>query len=241
MDLGSLGNPTRPGLEDPLTYLPRKPLQELARGQVVYDEHKPNNQLYAVMAGRVKVTTTSADGCEIVARIACAEALFGESCMVGYGGRKEAAATLENTTVMSWGSGEVEQYIDRDPRLGIALSQYVVRQCIDLQERVESMALHRTPERVMLSLITLAEDVGTPLADGSVRIGSLTHLTLAQYIGTSREIVTFQLNRLRRAGMLRYSRRFMDIHVPQMRGELNRLGVKVPRAAGGTLWRAVTP
>jgi CRP/FNR family transcriptional regulator, cyclic AMP receptor protein len=35
----------------------------------------------------------------------------------------------------------------------------------------------------------------------------LTHETLAQYVGTSREIVTHYMNRLRRGGFVRYTRK----------------------------------
>ena len=86
-------------------------------------------------------------------------------------------------------------------KLGIALAQYLVRQCLDLQDRIESMAVHKTPERVMLALLQLA----APMPDGSLRVASPTHHTIAEFVGTAREIVTFQMNRLRRMG--RYATR----------------------------------
>jgi CRP-like cAMP-binding protein len=113
----------------------------------------------------------------------------------------------------------------------LALSQYLVRQCIELQDRIESMAIYKTPERVMVSLIQLATTLGTPTADGAMRIVALTHHTIAEYVGTSREIVTFQLNRLRRLGMLRYSRKYMDIYTDAMKSVLREQGVALPHAA----------
>src|SRR5262249_8512670 len=146
-------------------------------------------------------------GCETIGRIVSAEGLFGESALIGTSNRSESAVSLDNVTAMSWTRSEVEAQIEREPRLGIALSQYLVRQCIELQERIESMAAYKTPERVMLSLVQLASTLGTQMPDGSTRLGSLTHHTIADYVGTSREIVTFQMNRLRRQGLLRYSRK----------------------------------
>src|SRR5205085_7418533 len=133
------------------------------------------------------------------------------SALIGGQHRVEAATALDNVTVMSWTAHEIETQIEREPRLGLALSQYLVRQCIELQDRIESMAIYKTPERVMLALVQLADSLGTPMADGSTRVSALTHHTIAEFVGTSREIVTFQLNRLRRMGMLRYSRKHMDI------------------------------
>ncbi len=221
---------TRPTQDDPLTYLPRKPLQEFAKGRVIYNHQEPNNHLYVVILGRVKVVTTSDDGGQTVGRLVCSDGLFGESCLVGAGPRSESAVALDNATVMAWSRSDIEQQIDREPRLGLALSQYMVRQCMELQERIESMAIHKTPVRVLLALVQLSEDLGSPMPDGSVRVASLTHHTLSEYVGTSREIVTFQMNRLRRVGVLRYTRKFIDIYPNALRDALREAGIQRPYA-----------
>jgi CRP/FNR family transcriptional regulator, cyclic AMP receptor protein len=220
------------GHEDPLTYLPRKQVQEYAKRRVIYDHHQPSDCLYVVILGRVKITTTADEGFETIGRIVAAEGLFGESALVGSSNRTESAVALDNVTLMAWTRAEIEQQIDRVPRLGIALAQYLVRQCIELQDRIESMAMYKTPERVMLALNQLARTLGSPLADGSTRIASLTHHTLAEYVGTSREIITFQMNRLRRLGMVRYSRKAIDIHTGSIEAALRSQGVSIPPSTG---------
>jgi CRP-like cAMP-binding protein len=148
--------------------------------------------------------------------------------MVG-GRASESAFALDTVSVMSWTRDEIEQQIEREPRLGIALAQYMVRECIALQDRIESMAIHKTPERVMIALVQLAESLGSPLPDGTRRLASLTHTTIAEYVGTSREIVTYQMNRLRRQGQIRYSRRFIDVYTEAVREALRYQGIHVPR------------
>src|SRR5436305_3068866 len=214
--------------EDPFSYLPRKPIQEFAKRRVIYDPQQPSDHLYVVILGRVKITNRGDDGSQLVARIVSAEGLFGESALVGGQRRTEAAVALDNVTVMSWTINEIEAQIEREPRLGLALSQYLVRQCIELQDRIESMAVYKTPERVMLALVQLADGLGAPIPDGATRVPALTHRTIAEYVGTSREIVTFQLNRLRRLGMLRYSRKHMDIYTAPMQLALREQGVDLP-------------
>src|SRR5947209_18873667 len=104
----------------------------------------------------------------------------------------------------------------------------MIRQCIELQDRIESMAIYKTPERVMLALVQLADSLGSPMNDGATRVAALTHHTVAEYVGTSREIVTFQLNRLRRLGMIRYSRKHMDIYTGAIKETLPEHGVDLP-------------
>jgi CRP/FNR family cyclic AMP-dependent transcriptional regulator len=217
--------------EDPLTYLPRKPVQEFAKGRAIYDSQQPSDRLCVVILGRVKISNSTDDGGQMVARIVCAEGLFGESCLIGAGSRSESATALDTVTIMSWTRAEIEHQIEREPRLGVALSQYLVRKCIELQDRIESMAVYKTPERVMLAMVQLAADLGTPMADGAMRVASLTHHTIAEYVGTSREIVTFQMNRLRRIGLLRYSRKYIDVYAPAMQDALRQNAVSLPIAA----------
>jgi CRP/FNR family transcriptional regulator, cyclic AMP receptor protein len=224
---------------DPLTYLPRKPVQEFARRRVIYDHHQASDYLFLVILGRVKITNISEDGGQTIARIVCSEGLFGEACLIGKAERSESATALDTVSVMCWSSAEIERHIEHEPRLGLALSQYMVRECIELQDRIESMAVHKTPERVMLSLIQLAHTLGEPNSDGSTRISALTHHTIAEFVGTSREIVTFQLNRLRRLGMLRYSRKFMDIYVDAMCGNLREQGIELPLVVRGSSTPAI--
>jgi len=217
--------------EDPLTYLPRKSVQEFAKSRVVYDAQNPAKDLYVVILGRVKIATTADDGGQTIGRIVRTEGLFGESSLIGPSGRNESAVALDNATLMSWSRNEIEQQVEREPRLGIALSQYLVRECLELQDRIESMAVHKTPERVMLALLQLATDLGSPMPDGSLRVASLTHHTIAEFVGTSREIVTFQMNRLRRSGLVRYSRKHIDVYVQDMRENLRQQGTSIPHGA----------
>jgi len=216
--------------EDALNYLPRKPLHEYSRDRLIYGPQQPSENLYVVILGRVKISSTAEDGCQTVSRIVRTEGLFGEACLVGSMARPETATALDGVSVMSWTRSEIEAHIEREPRLGVALAQYLVRQCLELQDRIESMAVHKTPERVMLAFIQLAETLGTAMADGSLRISALTHHTIAEYVGTSREIVTFQMNRLRRMGLLRYSRRHIDIYSQAMVEALRQSGVSAPQA-----------
>ncbi len=60
-------------------------------------------------------------------------------------------------------------------------------------------------------------------------MASLTHHTIAEFVGTSREIVTFQMNRLRRLGLIRYSRKFIDVYTSAIRENLKQQGTSIPR------------
>jgi len=215
------------GYEDPLAYLPRRQVRQFAKNCAIYDVQNPATDLYVVVAGRVKVTSID-DGIRSVSRLVRREGLFGELSLVNSSHRNEVATALDVTAVMSWSREEIELQIEREPCLGIALWQYMVRASLELQDRIESMAVHKTPERVSLALLQLSAELGSLMPDGALRLDSLTHQTIAEFVGTSREIVTCQMNRLRRMGLLRYSRKNIDIYSQALRETLIQQGVSVP-------------
>jgi CRP/FNR family transcriptional regulator len=99
-----------------------------------------------------------------------------------------------------------------EPKLGLALAQALVERCIDLEERMEGLALYKTPQRVAWALLRFAERLGVRDDDGSLKMPPITHQLMSEFIGTSREIVTFQMNQLRRQGFVRYSRKAVHVY-----------------------------
>jgi hypothetical protein len=90
----------------------------------------------------------------------------------------------------------------------------------------------------MLSLIQLAGRLGQQQPDGAMRMAALTHHTIAEHVGTSREIVSSQMSRLRRLGLIVYSRRHIDVYCEAMEDALRSDGLMFrqsgsARTAGG--------
>lgn len=208
-------------VEDALMYLPRKGVSDFSRGDVIFDENNPSKALHLVVQGRVKVTIPVEDGGQTVVDIFNTDDFFGESSLLGDHPVPERAVALDNVTLMSWTRAEIEEQIERQPRLGIALMQMLVKRGLDYEERLQSFALDKTPERIVRALLRFAEHLGTPAEDGSLRIPPLTHQAISEYVGTSREIVTFQMNHLRQNGFLRYSRRGIQVYTEALREHLN--------------------
>jgi CRP/FNR family transcriptional regulator, cyclic AMP receptor protein len=205
--------PTPPReMEDALMYLPRKGVTDYGKNRIIFDEHQPSRGLHLVVQGRVKVTIPLDDGTQTVVDIFTTDDFFGESSLLSSARYPERALALDHVTLMSWSGAEIEEQIEREPRLGIALLQMLVKRGLDYEERLQGFALDKTPERVVRSLLRFAERLGSRNEDGSIKIPPLTHQAISEYVGTSREIVTFQMNHLRQKGFLRYSRKGIQVY-----------------------------
>lgn len=208
--------------EDALVYLPHKSVVDYRRGQVIYDESQPSNGIYLVVRGRVKTSVPMDDGTQTVIEIFAAEQFFGEGGLLDLDHRGESALALEPAALMMWTTSEIEEQVDRQPKLGLALIQMLVGRCLEFEERLQSFALDKTPERIMRALLRFSEKLGARVEDGSSRVPPLTHQLISEYVGTSREIVTFQMNRLRQEGFIRYSRRGIEVYTDSLREYLQR-------------------
>ncbi|HEV3334653.1 MAG TPA: Crp/Fnr family transcriptional regulator [Bryobacteraceae bacterium] len=202
-------------------YLPRKCVTDYRRGQIIFMENQPSRELHLVVKGRVKVAIPLESGAQTLIDVFCTDDFFGESALLGAVRHSERAIALDNVTLMSWTTAEIDAQVEREPRLGIALLQMLVKRALDYEDRLQNFALDKTPERVVRAVLRFADRTGTRSQDGSLEVPPLTHQLLSEYVGTSREIVTFHMNQLRQKGVLSYSRRGMRVDPNALREQLS--------------------
>jgi CRP/FNR family transcriptional regulator len=227
------------GRLDALNYLPSTRILEYPRRCAIYEPARPATRLYLLLAGRVKVFCTAEDGAQTLLRVAGAEEFLGESSLIPQDGAlRESAVVVDAAQAMSWTCEEVQERIEREPKLALALVQYFGRNNGVLRDRITTIANYKTGPRVVLALIQLSQSVGTQVPGGALRITGLTHQAIADYVGTSREIVTSEMNRLRRMGYISYSRLYTDVFAAALQEWMRQQGTATYAAGGGDAVRA---
>lgn len=215
--------------EDPLAYLPCSTIVSCRRGAIIYTQDEPANQFYLVISGKVRISRVSDDGRPMLVDIYRPDEFFGEGVFLNLPQRGEQAAAMEETRVMVWGASQLEDIMVKRPRLAVAMVQVLGQRSLDFVRRVESFSMEDIGQRLSRALIRFSDRMGERQDDGGIRILPLTHETLAQYVGTSREIVTHYMNRLRREGFVLYSRKNIVVYRDALREKLS----------GGTGWGKV--
>jgi CRP/FNR family transcriptional regulator, cyclic AMP receptor protein len=205
--MGSNPRSHRVATHDVLSLLTAKNTEKYPKGQLIYSESQPPKHLHLVISGRVKVVHRARERRPVLIGLYGPEEFFGECVLLDLGYAAEEATALDDTKVMRWTSSEVEDLISSRPQLGVALLQVVARRAIDFSARLADTLAEKTGERTLHSLVRFSERLGSPPVAGSIRIAGMSHQLLAQYAGTSREIVSQHMNRFRRQGLLEYSRR----------------------------------
>jgi CRP/FNR family transcriptional regulator len=224
----ALEKPTQ--IEDVLQHLPISRTAAYRKGQSIYGPEMVSRSIYLVIAGTVGISQIAEDGRELLLQLARPDELFGESAFLGDPGRLEKAEAIEKAELMSWSISDMESLIARRPLLALALLQFLAQRNAELTRRIESLSIDSVERRLARSLISLSGRLGTPEADGSVRMMPFTHGLLSRYVGTTREIVTQHMNRFRKQGYVTYSRQGIRLNRGTLMAVLSRSGVSSAQA-----------
>jgi CRP-like cAMP-binding protein len=204
-------------LEDPLEYLTRAAIRDYQKGQVIYGCEQPAAGIYLIIDGKVKLDRRTDAGRQVILDIYHHDEFFGESAFVKSAAIAEYAVAMCSVKLMMWTIAEIQETVARRPMLALALMQLIIKRNMDFGDRIEGFAVDPIDRRLVRCLIHFSERLGIRTENGLVEMMPLTHELLAQYVGTSREIMTHYMNIFRRRQYLNYSRKSIRLNPDLLR------------------------
>src|ERR1700704_4276908 len=181
------------------------------RGATVFHEGGGSDEIVVVLAGRVKVSTVTADGREGVLASRGPGDLLGELSAIDGEARSATVGALEPVVAAVVAASEFRAYLSAHPRVAILLLEMLARRLRDADRKRVEFGAHDTLGRVAARLVELAERYGEPVREG-VRITlPLSQEELAGWTGSSREAVGKALHTLRGLGWVRTERRRITV------------------------------
>ena len=215
---------TQTHYEDVLAHLPASKTTAYDKGQMIYDLDRHPRSIYLVVNGAVGISHRAENGADVLLDIVRTDELFGESAFLEVQCPSERASAIEKAELMNWTVSEMEDLVTKRPRLAVALLQILAKRNAEYTRRIQSFAVDSVERRLARSLIRFSERFGVQEQGGSVWMMPLTHEMLSRYIGTSREIVTHNMNRVRKQGCVTYSRQGIRLHLDLLRKVLYESG-----------------
>ena len=181
------------------------------RGAVVFHEGGGSDEIVVVLAGRVKVSTVTADGKEVVLAFRGPGDLLGELSAIDGEARSATVGALEAVEAAILTANDFRAFLSAHPRVAILLLEMLARRLRDADRKRVEFGAHDTLGRVAARLVELAERYGEPVT-GGVRITlPLSQEELAGWTGSSREAVGKALHALRGLGWVRTERRRITV------------------------------
>jgi CRP/FNR family cyclic AMP-dependent transcriptional regulator len=193
--------------------LPPATLEEIARqcrwrrflpDEQIISREAADNDVYLIVGGRVRVTTFSAAGREVVFGEMRAGQWFGDFSAIDGLARSADVVAVEETLLATMSPTLFRRVIHQNPDVCDRVLRRLVHLGRELTERVYDFSTLGVQNRVHAELLRLARESG--VVDNSASIDPAPrHADIAAHISTYREQVTRELSAMTKQGLVRRS------------------------------------
>jgi CRP-like cAMP-binding protein len=199
-----------PGDRDAL--LARGGTRRFRAGASLMHEGQAGDEVMVLVEGRVKVTTTTREGKEIVLRFCGPGELLGELSVIDDRPRSGTVEALEPVEALAISAAEFRALLNARPTMAISLLRVIARRFLDADRKRIEFAAAQTLGRVAARLIELAERYGEADERGAIAISlRISQEELAGWTGSSREAVAGALQTLRGLNLISTERRRITV------------------------------
>jgi len=192
----------------------RTTMREFSRGRVILHPDQPQEMVYLIKEGRVKISRYSPDGREQILTLLEPGDVFGEFALV-----KEAepvhVEAFEDTLICALYREDFLALVRRQPEVMLHMLKVLAERLRVAEEEIADLVFRDVSGRLASLLLRLAETYGQKNDGGWRLILRLTHQDIASMIGATRETVTSTLSRFRDAGLIATEHRSILIRNPE--------------------------
>lgn len=195
--------------------------QAFARGEMIFHQGSEGDLLYLIVRGQVRIFTNSQLGQELAMKVCCAGDFFGELALLDGQPRSASAQAMLPTSTLTLHRDAFRQAIRHAPEIAVSVLEELSARLRRTNIYAEYLASHSAPQRVVRTLLDLADQHSAD-REGGTRIDLyLTQDDLASLAGTTRETVNRVLSGLREQGLILIERaRVSVLNLPQLERSL---------------------
>jgi CRP/FNR family cyclic AMP-dependent transcriptional regulator len=161
------------------------------KGSVIVFADEPGDCMYVVASGAVKVVLIAEDGREVILSVLGPRSHFGEMALLDEERRSAHVIALEDTTLTVLRRDDFQRWLQGSHEGAIALLKESSRRLRRADEKIAGLVLLDVHGRVANILLQFADE-----EKGDRITRKLTHQTIAQLIGSSRETVSRTMRQL---------------------------------------------
>jgi CRP-like cAMP-binding protein len=173
-------------------------------GEIVCSQGDPGDALYAVVTGRIRISSGAADGREIFLNIMEPGDSFGEIALLDGGTRTASAIAMVASELVSLRRDHLFALLEREPQVALELLRLCGERLRWTSGLLEDAALLDAPARLAKRLLSLGELHGERSGSGfTLRI---SQEDLANFLGVSRQAVNQQLQAWKARGWIALGR-----------------------------------
>ena len=172
------------------------------KGSVILFQGDPGDSLYVLRQGRAKVVLIGEDGREVILGVLEPGAHFGELALIDDQPRSAHVIAMEDSQLLILRREDFRRRVEANPSVAWALLTELSRRLRRADQKIGGLVLLDVPGRISRLLL----DLSSESSNGTIE-KPLTHQTIAQMIGASRETVSRAMKEFQQEGLIRVERR----------------------------------
>jgi CRP/FNR family transcriptional regulator, cyclic AMP receptor protein len=171
-------------------------------GREIFAKGSPGQSLMAVLRGKVKISSPSVDGKEVVFTIFNPGDIFGEIAVLDGGERSADATAMTDCELLVLNRRDFRRVLENRADLCLGVIRILCGRLRQTSEQVEDVTFRPLEPRVAKALLHLAEHAGRPGDAGPSVELHVSQRMLGSIAGGSRESVNKHLQDMRRQGVI---------------------------------------
>ncbi|MDQ0153872.1 Crp/Fnr family transcriptional regulator [Robertmurraya andreesenii] len=188
-------------------------IRKIQKGSFLFQEGTKANELYIIISGKIQMSKMIPDGRELTLRMASEGDLIGElSLYCSAQNHMQNAKVIESGEVAVIFKNELEKRLGDDHGMAIEFMKWMSNEHRKTQTKFRDLVLHGKKGALYSTLIRLSNSYGVAADNGIVIDTPLTNQELANFCGTSREVVNRLLSELRRNEIISIDKGIITIH-----------------------------
>ena len=171
-------------------------------GREIFSKGSPGDCMMAVMKGRVKISSLSPEGKEIVLNIISPGEIFGEIALLDGKERTADATAMSDCELLVLSRRDFLPFLERRADLCLMLLSVLCERLRRTSEQLEDVSFRHLQSRLAKTLLRLGRSTATPKAR-AIRIDlKLSQRELANIVGGTRESINKHLHLLQKSGVI---------------------------------------
>jgi CRP/FNR family cyclic AMP-dependent transcriptional regulator len=179
------------------------------RGSIIVTQGDPGDAMFVIVSGQIKVAVFAEDGREVILSVQSSGGFFGEMALLDDEPRSAHVIAMTDASLLQLRREDFQARLRSSAELGVGLLRELSRRLRRADETIASMALLDVNGRIAHLLLELARE-----EDGRRITRRLTHATIAQMVGASRETVSRTMRTLALQGAIAVTRREISLLNP---------------------------
>lgn len=183
-------------------------MESTAKYQPIYLPGDPATSVYMLKQGRVRISSLSEEGKQVIHSILGPGNIFGELSLVDDEGEHESMAeALEDTLLCIIHKKDFEAFLESHPQLNLKITKLMGLRLKQVTSRVQDLVFKTAEQRLESVLQYLSHEHGESAPDGTLINLPLTHQDIGELTNLARPTVSDLLKRLQEQRKIRIQKR----------------------------------